>query len=57
MDELGKDYQLVIPEDTRYGRLDPETGTWTGTVGLAVEGVSSMRFGSKLGRGPKAHHH
>lgn len=42
LDELGHDYELVIPDDTRYGRLDPETGTWTGTVGMALDGKADL---------------
>ena len=41
LDELAKDvgFQYVLEESSRYGRLDPETGNWTGVVGKLINKV------------------
>ena len=34
LDELGVKYDIIVPEDNRYGSLDPSTGRWNGMIGL-----------------------
>ena len=34
------DFQIVSPQDNRYGRKDNKTGKWNGLMGMVIDGVS-----------------
>merc|ERR1711976_922884 len=37
VEEMKLTYQIVSPEDFKYGALDSSTGKWSGMVGMVVE--------------------
>ena len=39
LDEMNIDYELVIPEDNKYGYLNETTNKWTGMMGMVLEQV------------------
>ena len=41
LDELAKDvgFEYVLEESSRYGRLDQESGNWTGLIGKLLNKV------------------
>lgn len=39
IDDSGHTYQLVFPEDGRYGMLDERSGNWTGLVKMLQDKV------------------
>ena len=41
LEEMKLTYQIVSPEDFKYGALDSSTGKWSGMVGMVVDNVSS----------------
>ena len=40
LEETGIDYEIVSPEDKRYGYYDEKTKKWNGMIGMIVDGVS-----------------
>ena len=38
------DFQIVSPQDNKYGQKDSKTGKWTGLMGMVVDGVSVTRY-------------
>ena len=40
LEEMKLTYQIVSPEDFKYGALDSSTGKWSGMVGMVVDNVS-----------------
>ncbi len=46
LDQLSKDigFELTYQESTSYGKLDKNTGNWTGIVGKLIQKVSSHFF-------------
>ena len=39
LDEMNIDYELVIPEDNKYGYFNETTNKWTGMMGMVLEQV------------------
>ena len=37
---MNVEYELVSPQDLKYGRKDENTGKWSGLMGMVVDRVS-----------------